>query len=92
MYDCDRTCLGILPQQIRGDLGNFSSNVLYGEAFERCIACAKEVVEGFKNDRKGFLLKACSQPDFLEELTGITKMMDDVNLDDIEDIDDFAFD
>lgn len=89
MYDCDRTCLGLLPQQIRGDLNNFSSNILYGEAFDKCIACSKEIIEEFKKDKEQFLLQACGRPDYLEDLTGITKMMNEVDLDAVEMLDDF---
>ena len=37
---CDKSALGIIPQQLRGDLSNFSNNVMYGECFDKCIGCA----------------------------------------------------
>ena len=42
--ECDRSILGIIPQQIRGDLGNFSTNCMYGTAFDKCSGCSSAVV------------------------------------------------
>jgi len=91
--DCDRTCLGLLPQQIRGDLNLFSSTILYGEAFDRCVACSPEVIAAYKSDPTSFLLSACTRPDYLEDLTGITQMMAAVDLDAVDfDEDEFNMD
>jgi len=49
---CDRSPLGIIPQQMRGDLHNFGIRAMYGEAFEKCTGCSKYVVEAFNNDKK----------------------------------------
>lgn len=72
--DCDRTVLGILPQQIRGDLGTFGTNCMYGTAFDKCTGCSAMVAEGYQSDREGFLLKVCNNPDYLENLTGLAQM------------------
>jgi ubiquitin-like modifier-activating enzyme ATG7 len=85
--DCDRSELGIIPQQIRGDLSLFGINVMYGEAFDRCIGCSSKIVESYLEDKQGFVMKACNRPDYLEDLTGITEMLQKVNLDDIEGFD-----
>ena len=82
--DCERSILGILPQQIRGDLGNFSTNCMYGTAFDKCSGCSRTVVEAYMEDRQTFMLKACNQPNYLEDLCGITQMNMDINFDDIE--------
>jgi len=39
---------------------------MYGEAFEKCIGCSKRIVEGYLNDKRQFVLKACNEPDYLE--------------------------
>ncbi|CDW71187.1 e1-like protein-activating [Stylonychia lemnae] len=83
-HQCDRTELGILPQQIRGDLSSFNINVMYGEAFDKCIGCSHKIIEAYQNDRDAFILRACNEPDYLEELTGITAMLAQVRMDDIE--------
>ena len=66
---------------------------MYGEAFDKCIACSRAVVEGYKADWKDFIVRACNKPDYLEELTGITKMMENIDMDAIECFDeDFEMD
>jgi len=64
--ECDKTDLGILPQQIRGDLSTFNINVMYGEAFDKCIACSEMVLKEYKKQPEEFLLKAANKPDYLE--------------------------
>ena len=48
---------------------------MYGEAFEKCIGCSKKIIEGFKENKEEFLLRAMNKPDYLEDLTGITQML-----------------
>ena len=57
---------------------------MYGTAFNKCSACCDIVTSTYKEDKLGFLLKACNQPDYLEDLTGITKMNENINFADIE--------
>ena len=90
--DCDRSSLGIIPQQLRGDLSNFGMNVMYGEVFDKCIGCSAKIAEGFVADRKDFLIKALNNPDFLEDVTGITAMNEAINMDDIESLSDTEWD
>lgn len=82
--DCDRSELGIIPQQVRGDLSIFGLNVMYGQAFDKCVGCSKAVVDEYMRDKREFIIRACNEPDYLEELTGITAMMANINVDDIE--------
>lgn len=39
---------------------------MYGEAFDKCVGCSKQIVEGYLSNKEEFLLKACNQPDYLE--------------------------
>ena len=48
--ECDRTELGIIPHQVRGDLSGFNVNVMYGECFGKCTACSDIVVSQYKSD------------------------------------------
>jgi ubiquitin-like modifier-activating enzyme ATG7 len=57
---------------------------MFGEAFDKCIGCSKNIVKNYMDSRFEFVLRACNEPDFLEELTGITAMMADIKLDDVE--------
>jgi len=82
--DCDRSELGIIPQQVRGDLSIFGVNVMYGQAFDKCVGCSKAVVDEYMRDKREFIIRACNEPDYLEELTGITAMMANIKIDDIE--------
>lgn len=47
------------------------------------------MLDGYKENRQEFLLKAMNKPDYLEELTGITAMLSSVKIDEIEN---FEFD
>jgi len=40
---CDRSNLGILPQQMRGDLNTFEIKCMYGENFDKCTACSSYI-------------------------------------------------
>lgn len=86
---CDKSPLGIIPQQLRGDLSTFSMNVMYGECFNKCIGCSSKIADAYVEDPATFLISACNKPDYLEDLTGITEMNNAINLDDIEALDDF---
>ena len=57
---------------------------MYGTSFNKCSACSDIVSATFKEDKLGFLLKACNEQNYLEDLTGITKMNEAINFADIE--------
>ena len=57
---------------------------MYGTSFNKCSGCSEIVTQAYIKDKQDFLLKACNQPDYLEDLTGITQMNADINYDDIE--------
>lgn len=71
---CDRSILGILPQQIRGDLNTFDTRCLYGEAYTKCTGCSESVQLAYLADRKSFIVQVCNDSDYLEELTGLAEM------------------
>lgn len=95
IYSCDRSSLGPIPHQIRGDLGEYKTTPMLGEAFDMCIACSKTVIDAFRgNDEDSFqfLLKACNQPGFLEEITGLSAKLNQMKLEEIEDFNVDEFD
>jgi len=57
---------------------------MFGQAFDKCVGCSEAVVKAYKQNKEEFIIRACNEPDFLEELTGITAMMANINIDDIE--------
>lgn len=90
--DCDKSELGILPQQLRGDLSTFGMSVMYGECFDKCIGCSSVMSSAYKENCDDFVVRACNEPDYLEDLTGITALNEKINLDDIEALSDFEWD
>lgn len=85
----DRSVLGMIPHQVRGSMNDFRVTPMCGYAFDMCIACSTPILEGFKSDPEHFLLSACNTPGYLEDLSGITQKMAEINIDDIEAFDDF---
>lgn len=57
---------------------------MFGQAFDKCVGCSEKIVEAYKSNKQEFIIRACNEPDYLEELTGITAMMANINIDDIE--------
>lgn len=57
---CDKSPLGILPQQLRGDLSLFELNVMYGESYDKCIGCSQKILEAYQANRDEFIVKACN--------------------------------
>ena len=90
--DSARSVLGIIPHQVRGDMNDYRVTPMCGYAFEMCIACSPKILAEFQKDPEDFVLKACNKPGHLEDVSGITEKMANLNIDDIEAIDDFDFD
>jgi ubiquitin-like modifier-activating enzyme ATG7 len=66
--------VGLVPHQIRGFLGGYSNMLICGSAYDKCTACSEPVLQGYLADPFGFVLNACGNPEFLEDLTGLTDM------------------
>ena len=48
------------------------------------MGCSQQIVNAYIENKQEFVMKACNEPDYLEDLTGITAMMANINVDDIE--------
>lgn len=48
------------------------------------MGCSQQIVNAYIENKQEFIIKACNEPDYLEDLTGITAMMANINVDDIE--------
>ena len=67
-------------------------NIMYGEVFDKCIGCSKDIAEAYEANPDEFLIQACNNPNYLEDVTGITAMNDAINMDDIEALSDVEWD
>lgn len=82
--------MGYIPHQLRGFLNAFDSVVVTGQAFDKCIACSRNVLAAYEADSMELLANACNSSGYLEELTGLhqlTQEADSLMLD-LEDSDD----
>ena len=57
---------------------------MYGTAFNKCSGCSDVVVDAYKANRSDFIWKACNQMDYLEDLTGLSEMKENIDMLDIE--------
>lgn len=84
--------LAYVPHQLRGFLNAFSAVAITGEAFDKCIACSARVLETYEADGFALLENACNSSSYLEDLTGLsvlTQEVDALALDfDLDDSDD----
>lgn len=72
------SCLGLVPHQLRGFLARFATTLVRGEAFDRCTACSRAVLDAFAKDGEGFVMEALNRPaTFLEDLSGLTQLKAD---------------
>ena len=49
-----------------------------------CIACSENILKNFKDDRNKFLINVMNKEDYLEDISGISKLVSEINLDDME--------
>ena len=68
------SCLGIVPHQIRGFLSKYEQLIMQSPAFNQCSACSKQVVETYLNDKFEMVQKACSNSNYLEEISGLAEL------------------
>lgn len=71
--------MGFIPHQLRGFLNSFNSMVITGESFDRCIACSPKVLDAYENDPFQLLENACNSSVYLEELTGLSQLTQEVD-------------
>ena len=67
--------MGIVPQHIRGSVGQFETKVMNSTAFDSCLACGAKIIEEYQKDRKALLWKALNQSDYLQVASGINDML-----------------
>ncbi|KAG0174037.1 Autophagy protein 7 [Apophysomyces sp. BC1034] len=72
--------LGLVPHQIRGFLSHFNNMLIVGQAYDRCTACSKKVIETFTAEPLTFMKKVLDDPLYLEQLTGLAAMKEESEL------------
>jgi len=71
------TPLGILPHQIRGFLSHFNNVLAEGYFYDKCTACSEIVSKYYQENGEELVLKVMNIPSFLEDLTGLTEILND---------------
>jgi ubiquitin-like modifier-activating enzyme ATG7 len=74
--DAANSPLGVVPHQIRGSLVSYTMMTPTVPAFRHCTGCSPEVVEAYRNDKVGVVLRCCqstSSSSYLEDLAGLTQ-------------------
>ncbi|GER24493.1 ubiquitin-like modifier-activating enzyme ATG7 [Striga asiatica] len=89
-FSNDEQPLGILPHQVRGALSQFSQMTLVGHASTSCTACSSTVVTEYRRKGLDFVLEAINHPTYLEDLTGLTDLMESAGSFDLDWDDDEA--
>jgi hypothetical protein len=56
---------------------------MYGCSYDKCTACSQIIQDAFLSDPH-FMLRACNQPNYLEDLSGLTEMNKNINFDDVQ--------
>ncbi|TRY69526.1 hypothetical protein TCAL_03810 [Tigriopus californicus] len=67
--------LGVVPHTIRGSLQNFQQFTPTSMLFPKCSACSEKVIEAFKDKKFDFLKRAAADKKYLEDLVGLTEML-----------------
>ncbi len=63
--------IGIIPHQIRGELYNYSNTIMYGENYDRCVACSDIMMNKFKEDKYNFIIKCINEDKYMEKICGL---------------------
>eukprot|EP00052_Salpingoeca_macrocollata_P008776 m.69263 g.69263 ORF g.69263 m.69263 type:complete len:668 (+) comp16768_c0_seq1:53-2056(+) len=71
--------LGLVPHQIRGVLRSFSNMLVSGQTFDRCTACSPAVTEAYQKMGFEFCLRAFNEPSYLADVTGLSRMCEEVD-------------
>ncbi|OHS96604.1 ThiF family protein [Tritrichomonas foetus] len=80
--------LGGVPHQIRGFLHSWQVLPMTGDSFKCCVGCSEKVVNGYLEQGAEFVMRAVNEPNFLEDVSGITEMKATMVDEDCEWIDD----
>ena len=75
--------LGETFHSLRGSISNFHFTRPTTQRFSNCTACSQKVLEEFAHKGFQLLLQTSDNPKYLEDLTGLSNLMSDMNFDDV---------
>ena len=73
-----------VPHSIRGSIYSMDQFHPTTELFSNCTACSSSVIKCYGEDGFALMCKACNSPNYLEDLTGLSKLLSEANMDDLE--------
>lgn len=50
-------------------MSDFETNILYGPAFEQCVACSRYILDEYVANRDEFMLRVLNDPSFIHKVT-----------------------
>lgn len=56
-------------------MSDFESQIFYGKAFEKCVACSEYIWKEYSENRDEFMLKVLNDPSFIHE---VVKLKDEL--------------
>ncbi|KAJ1502277.1 Autophagy protein 7 [Coelomomyces lativittatus] len=73
------SCLGILPQQLRGFLNTLETLCISGEAYPQCTACSTYVQKHYEQWGLDFIRQVCNDSEILESITGLNDIKNKID-------------
>lgn len=80
------TDIGIIPQQIRGEINGYSNITMFGYYYDKCVACSDTMVNKFKEEGYEFIVSCINETKYIEKVSCINNY-DNLNMDDIVEFD-----
>ncbi|XP_076265658.1 autophagy-related 7 isoform X2 [Rhynchophorus ferrugineus] len=90
--DESQCILGLIPHSIRGFLCSFNQILPATMKYDKCVACSDAILNEYKENGIDFLLKVFNSSKHLEDVTKLTDMFKDINLDEVLEFSDEDFD
>ncbi|XP_046408328.1 ubiquitin-like modifier-activating enzyme ATG7 [Ischnura elegans] len=70
--------LGAVPHSVRGFLSQFQLLQPATQRFTQCVACSSQVLDEYAQRGTDFLVQVFEQPGYLEDVTGLTQLHQEV--------------
>ncbi len=62
---------------------DYSQITLQTPAFEYCTACSDPIVAAYRSDRLALVRNSCADSSVLEEISGVRKLIDAIDIGDV---------